>query len=607
MKSIPAWVPTDNIIAKANISQFMAELGLQKVKDFHQWTIQHYQDFWLTMINKLGIVFQTMPIQLGDFSQGLENPQWFPGAKINIVDSCFTAPATQVAIVYQDANKNMTRITYGELNSLSNRIANSLTAHGFLPGDAIGIVMPMNMEAIAIYLGIIKMGGVVVSIADSFSSKEMETRFTITNTKAVFTQDFIPWMDKKIPLYEKVCQTNVPIIILFGNKDTPLMPNRKKDIKWLDFLSNNTHFKTVSCDPMQACHILFSSGTTSLPKAIPWNHTTPIKVASDAYFHQNIQRDDILAWPTNLGWMMGPWLVFAAFINQASIAVYTGAPKDRAFGEFIQHARVTMLGLVPTLVASWKESKCMENLDWSAIKVFSSSGECSNADDMRYLMKLGGNKPIIEYCGGTEIGGAYISSTVIEDNYPTLFSTPTMGLAFTILDENRQPADIGEVAIIPPSIGLSTTLLNADHHHVYFENMPTQNGILLRRHGDQIIRLPNGYFSILGRMDDTMKLGGIKISATEIERAISGIPHITELAAIAVPGENNSGPSRLIIYAVATSELNKQEIQHEMQKRINQHLNPLFKIYDIVLINELPKTASNKIMRRLLRDQYIKS
>ena len=429
----------------------------------------------------------------------------------------------------------------------------------------------------------------------------MAARVNIAKTKAVLTQDMVPWAGKTIPLYQKICAANAPKTIVLSYQDTNAIPLRPNDCAWQNFLVDNDQFISVACDPMQACNILFSSGTTGTPKAIPWNHTTPIKSASDAYFHQNIQAGDILAWPTNLGWMMGPWLVFSALINKATIAVYNDAPKDKSFGEFIRDAKVTMLGVVPTLVATWKQSRCMEGLDWQHIKVFSSTGECSNADDMSYLMSLGGNKPVIEYCGGTEIGGAYVSSTVIEPNYPALFSTPTMGLDFMILDENGESSDLGEVAIIPPSIGLSTTLINADHHEVYYANMPTTpEGKLLRRHGDQMQRLPNGYYCILGRVDDTMNIGGIKISAAEIERSLIGLNGITETAAVALTPPDK-GPSQLVIYAATQDSLDKKTVLQEMQKRINEHLNPLFKIHDVVFLKELPKTASNKIMRRKLR------
>lgn len=605
-ETAPAWMPTQELITSANLSVFMAKLNMNDVKTFHRWTVEHYQDFWKAVITQLNIIFDKAPDKICDDVRDVESITWFPGATLNIVNSCFTAGKTEPAIIYETSNKTLHTLTYEELNLLSNRIANSLVKNGFVSGDAIGIAMPMNQFAIAIYLGIIKMGGVVVSIADSFSSEEIAIRLKISQAKAIFTQDFMRWGDKKLPLYEKVCNSSYPVKVFVTPLDAHVtLPLREGDRAWEDFLIENNQFTAVPCNPMSACNILFSSGTTGTPKAIIWNHTTPIKVASDAFFHQNICPGDVLAFPTNLGWMMGPWLIFAALINHGCIALYTGAPRDREFGEFVERAQVTMLGVVPTLVATWRQSHCMEHLDWSAIKVFTSTGECSNPEDMLYLMSLAGYKPIIEYCGGTEIGGAYISSTVIQNNYPSLFTTPTMGLNIAIIDDDGLPATLGEVAIIPPSIGLSTTLLNADHHQIYFANMPTlPDGKMLRRHGDQLKQLPHGHYSILGRVDDTMNLSGIKISAVEIERALNGLPNIIEVAAIAVSPPDN-GPSLLVIYAETTENSDKTILMREMQKKINMHLNPLFKISDIVLIRELPKTASNKIMRRVLRKQYI--
>jgi acetyl-CoA synthetase len=607
-ESAPAWLPTKDIMQNANLTSFMSTVGITDVPTFHQWSVTHYQDFWHGITQQLKIIFDQAPEKICDEKQDIESLTWFPDASMNIANSCFNAPQNVAAIIYEDTNRTIKRMTYEELNQFSNRIANSLVKQGFQPGDAIAIAMPMNPQAVAIYLGIIKMGGVVISIADSFSSEEVGTRLKIADAKAIFTQDFILWGNKKLPLYEKIKNNTHSLKIIALACNTILdLPLRENDLSFDDFLVADTQFKAVACDPMSPCNILFSSGTTGIPKAIPWNHTTPIKTASDAYFHQNISSNDILAWPTNLGWMMGPWLIFSALINHATIALYTtGAPKDREFGEFIQNAKVTMLGVVPTLVATWRQSHCMEKLDWSAIKVFTSTGECSNPEDMFYLMSLGGYKPIIEYCGGTEIGGAYLSSTVIEKNYPSLFTTPTMGLDMTIIDEAGNMASQGEVAIIPPSMGLSTTLLNADHHDIYFANMPVMSdGKKLRRHGDQIKQLPHGHYMILGRVDDTMNLGGIKISAAEIERALTGLPEIIEVAAIAVSPPDN-GPSLLVIYAATQAVLDKNIIRKEMQAKINLHLNPLFKIHDVIFTSDLPKTASNKIMRRVLRKQYMK-
>ena len=604
--SAPAWIPNENEIIKTNIARFMSKLDFKNIKDFHQWSVSYYEIFWEKIIEELSIVFKKNPQKICDLTHGIESPNWLPESKLNISDSCFTAPSSQIAIIYEDAHRHLIRLSFSDLNQLANRIANSLVAQGLKKGDAIAIVMPMNHYAVAIYLGIIKMGGIVISIADSFSSQEIETRLMIGHAKIIMTQDFIPWGEKKLPLYEKIClckRIGISTVIVVSLDETIPISLHHNDIAWNIFLVTQNEFKSVACDPMDACNILFSSGTTGTPKAVIWNHTTPIKAASDAYFHQNIQANDICTWPSNLGWMMGPWLIFSAFINHASMAIYSGSPNERKFGEFIQNAKVTLLGVVPTLVSSWRETGCMEKLDWSEIKVFSSTGESSHPEDMLYLMSLANYKPIIEYCGGTEIGGAYISSTVIENNYPSLFSTPTMGLNMTLIDEYGKPSSIGEVAIIPPSIGLSTTILNANHHDIYFENMPVLNGNILRRHGDQLQQLADGHYMALGRMDDTMNLSGIKISSVEIERALTGISDISETAAIAI---SQNGPSHLIIYAVTHAILNKELVLTEMQNKINSRLNPLFKIYDIVFVNELPKTASNKIMRRILRSKYLK-
>jgi acetyl-CoA synthetase len=453
----------------------------------------------------------------------------------------------------------------------------------------------MTAESVAIYLGIIKAGCVVVSIADSFAATEISMRLQLSNVKAIFTQDYILRAGKQLPLYQKIIEANAPkAIVLLHSSSIPL---RQGDLTWEAFLSSNEQFDAVAAEPSAHTNILFSSGTTGEPKAIPWTQTTPIKCAADGYLHQDIHPGEVIAWPTNLGWMMGPWLIYASLINRGTIALYYGTPTERGFGEFVRDARVNVLGVVPSLVSAWKTTACMQGLDWSGIKAFSSTGECSNPGDMLYLMSLAGYKPVIEYCGGTEIGGAYITGTLVQPAAPATFSTPALGLDLVILDEDGQATDKGEAFIIPPSIGLSSELLNKNHHQVYFANTPLFK-TPLRRHGDKIERLPNGYYRALGRVDDTMNLGGIKVSATEIEQVLNRVAGIVETVAIAI-SPIAGGPSQLIIYAVVVPEVEKsqEKLKMVLQDAIRQHLNPLFKIYDLVIIDKLPRTASNKVMR----------
>ncbi len=355
--------------------------------------------------------------------------------------------------------------------------------------------------------------------------------------------------------------------------------------------------------PATSTNMLFSSGTTGEPKAIAWTHLTPIKAAMDGAYHLDIQHGDVVAWPTNLGWMMGPWLIYAALINRATIALYADAPTTRGFGQFVQDAQVNVLGLVPSIVKAWRSDDRMLGLDWSRLKCFGSTGEASNAEDYLYLMMLAGYRPVIEYCGGTEIGGGYLTGTLLQNASPATFTTAALGSRFVLLDEHHQPTNSGEVFLVPPSLGYSQSLVNRNHHEVYFEGTPKgPAGEVLRRHGDELQALPGGYYRALGRVDDTMNLGGIKVSSAEIERVMDGVPGVARTAAVAVPPAGG-GPSLLVVYAVAAGE-SPADLKSKLQDAIKSKLNPLFRIHDLVLLDQMPVTASNKIMRRELRARY---
>ena len=602
-QAAPAWFPAKDEIEKTNIAAVMRELNLDSYEALHSWSVHHRADFWELMIERLGIQFHRKFSQVVDVSKGDEFPKWLVDARLNIVESCFNAPSNATAIVFQSEGSPLSTMTYGELNALTNRVANGLGAAGFQPGDPIAVNMSMHPESVAAYLGIIKAGCVVIAIADSFASDEIQMRLRIANAKGIFTQDYIRRAGRQLPLYARVVDANAPKAIVLSRGEEPQIELRNGDLTWEEFLSDSDQFDAIDCDPHDHTNILFSSGTTGEPKAIPWAQTTPIKCAVDAYLHHDIQPGDVLAWPTNLGWMMGPWLIYASLVNRGTIALYDGTATEREFGEFVQNARVTMLGVVPSIVRAWKNTSCMKGLDWHAIKAFSSTGECSNTEDMLFLMSLAGYRPIIEYCGGTEIGGGYLTGTTIQPAAPATFTTPALGLDIVICDENGQPTDNGEVFVTLPSIGLSTELLNKDHHEVYFEGTPQLPTLPpLRRHGDGVERLADGYYRIHGRVDDTMNLGGIKISSAEIEGVLNSVSGIREVAAIAVPPPDG-GPSQLVIYAVLLPGADTGSLTSSLQSAIREHLNPLFRIHDVVVVNALPRTASNKIMRRILRDE----
>ena len=595
----PAYIPDKARIERAHVTALARELGLPDYASLHRWSAEHRDAFWERAIQALGIPFRTAPRATREGSA--EDPRWLPGATLNIVDACFRAPQDKVALVLgREGEPGLRRVTYGELEAMVDRVAHGFVKLGLHPGDAVSLYMPMTLECVAAYLGILRAGGVVVSIADSFAPPEVATRNRLGQAKAILTTAAFARAGKTIDLYAKVLEARSPRAIVIGGE-----AQREGDLRWEDFLGADRTFESIPQDPYAVTNILFSSGTTGDPKAIPWTHLTPMKAAVDARYHQDVHDDDVLAWPTSIGWMMGPWLIYASLINRATMALFEGAPNTRDFLRFVREAEVTVLGLVPALVRAWRSADLVKD-ELANIRVFSSTGEASNVEDYLWLHAAAGYRaPVIEYCGGTEIGGGHITGTVVQPQSPATFSTPALGLDFVILDEHGREVkenEMGEIFLVPPSVGLSQLLLNADHAKVYYADLPRPG---LRRHGDEVEKLPGGYYRAHGRADDTMNLGGIKVSSLELERAMDRHPQVYQTAAVAwIPPAG--GADQLVVFCVPKpdAKADPKALQKELQDIVKKELNPLYRIRDVVLVDALPRTASNKIMRRELRKTY---
>ena len=596
----PKWIPSDDVVASANLTSAIHDRGLTGYDEFYEWSRTDRAGFWDYTMRRLGIRLAKAPVATLGESSTPEHPVWFPGARLNIAESCFLADPQSIAIRYQAAG-GFGEITYGQLRRQVNRVANGLTKLGIGEGDRVAIAMPMNLEAVLAYIGIVLAGAVVVSIADSFAPDEIATRLRIANADTVVTQDAIRRGDKALPMFDKVVAAGAArAIVVVTGEDVQLRP---RDITWSDFLEDDDEFDAVLRSPGDHMNLLFSSGTTGDPKAIPWTQLSPLKAASDAHYHQDVHPTDVVAWPTNLGWMMGPWLIYSSLVNRATMALTDEVPTGTGFTRFVEEAGVTVLGLVPSLVAAWRASGAAEPCDWSKIRLFSSTGEAANPHDMAYLMDLAGNKPVIDYIGGTELSGGYMTCTMLQPYIPGTFTTPTLGGGIHILDEEGHATSSGELFIEPPCVGLSVELLNRDHHEVYYADTPNI-GVVLRRHGDHIEKLDNGHYRTQGRVDDAMNLGAIKVGSGEIERVVHGTPGLQESAAIAVEPVGG-GPSKLVMYVVVDDGVDTKQLQGDMQQRIRTQLNPLFKISDVVAVDILPRTASAKVMRRSLRADYM--
>ncbi|CAI5487784.1 unnamed protein product [Closterium sp. Naga37s-1] len=698
----PVWTPTREEARQTNLGRLLDSSEGRKLLgkahdepldlpgDFLQLQRLSYDRpelYWPIVLRHLGIIFHKPPQKIFSLPEDPMEHSQLPGGR-------------WVAVVWREEWEEgapVRHMTIGELRQRAVAVAQSLQARGIRPGDPIALALPMTVHSVAAYLGVLLVGAAVVSIADSFSAREMASRLKISGAKAIVTQDFIPRGAKLLPLYSRVVEAGAPpAIVLPATEGAPRVALREGDVWWSSFQAEGQQRATdsstssvpgVSMAVDASINILFSSGTTGTPKAIPWSALSAIKAAADAWAHHDVrgaqcgtqgpdgsagedhgsaqqqqqwEGADIICWPTSLGWMMGPWLLFAALLNGATIALYNGSPLTHGFARFIQDAHVTVLGVVPSLVRSWKASGCTDGCDWSHIRLFSSTGEASLPSDYLWLMSRARyHAPVLEYCGGTEIAGAFLTASLLQPQALSCFSTPAMGCRAVLLGAEGDggvggeggsgkgarvvdPGEwrtggsggaggveggdwlMGECALMPRMLGASWKLLNADHYRVYFEGMAEFHGQRLRRHGDAVEWGAGGYWRAHGRTDDTMNLGGVKVGSVEVERVCNTAhPAVSETAAIGV-APRGGGPEELVVVAVMRGEagvgergersegkngvegrvVSEDDLRKVFSAALQAHLNPLFKVAAVWVVPSLPRNASNKVMRRVLRDLY---
>ncbi len=591
-----SWRPASAEAEATHLGQLMRARGID-FEALHAWAFDEPEAYWTHVLSELRIVFAVPPKRI------LESPnRWLPEAQLNIVQSCFERSQGEVALVRGLADGSLEYWSRDQLKARTLRVAAALRDAGIGPGDAVAIAMPMTAESVVIYLAIVWVGAAVVSIADSFSAEEIRTRLDISKTTLVFTQDHIKRGNKTIPLYPRLVEAGAESVVVLAASDALALAVRDQDQPYTDFLNRSD---SVVIEPSigaidRVSNILFSSGTTGTPKAIPWTQLTPIKAAADAWAHHDIKVGEVVVWPTNLGWMMGPWLIYASLLNGAAIGVFEGSPLGADFARFVDQAKVSMLGVVPSLVKAWRHGGALDGCNWRSIRRYSSTGEASNPADMAWLMAQAGGAPVLEYCGGTEIGGGYLCGSMVQEQRAGQFSTPVFGCRMYLLDDEGLPSSAGEVALVSPQFGASQRLLNGDHERVYFEGMPRgPSGERLRRHGDYMERMATGFYRAHGRVDDTMNLGGIKVSSAEIERVVNRLDGVVESAAVAV-SPRGGGPSELVLVVVVHGRA-IESLHPAIVAAIRDQLNPLFKVTRTVVRPSLPRTASNKVMRRVLR------
>jgi acetyl-CoA synthetase len=356
--------------------------------------------------------------------------------------------------------------------------------------------------------------------------------------------------------------------------------------------------------------ILYTSGTTGKPKGIAHTHLSfPIKAAQDMAFGTDVGRGTRISWVTDIGWMMGPWLIYGALIGGATIVIYDGAPDfpapDRMW-EFCAKHKVEILGISPTLVRALAThgDDLPKKHDLSSLRAFASTGEPWNPAPWWWLFeKVGDSRlPIINYSGGTEISGGILMNNPLVPIKPCSFSAPCPGIDADILNESGESVganQVGELAIKKPWIGMARGFWRETERYLetYWRRFPN-----IWVHGDWAMRDADGHYFILGRSDDTLKVAGKRVGPAEVESLLVGDSRVAEAAVIGVPDEvkGTAMVAFCVLKAEATENL-EAELKTVVAKDMGKPLAPS----RIHFVSALPKTRNAKVMRRVIRAAYL--
>ena len=385
-----------------------------------------------------------------------------------------------------------------------------------------------------------------------------------------------------------------------------------RDHWWHDVITEGEPLEaavdTASNDPYM---IIYTSGTTGRPKgALHVQSGFPIKAAHDMALCFDVGRNDTVFWVTDLGWMMGPWLICGGLLLGASIVLFEGTPDYPNPGRLWQVAEAsgaTVLGVAPTAVRvlmtqgdSW-----VNDADLSRLRILGSSGEPWNPGPWQWYLDVvgGGRCPIINYSGGTETSGGIVTSLPTGAMKPCGFTGPVPGMDADVLNEAGDPVRgaVGELVVRQPWVGMTRGFWNDRQRYedTYWSRFP---GIWV--HGDWAEVDEDGSWFIRGRSDDTLKVAGKRVGPAEVESAAVTHPAVQEAAAIGVPDEIK-GETIVVFVVLQTGVARTDQLEEEIRRDIGKQLGAALRPAAVHVVAELPKTRNAKVMRRVIRAAYL--
>ncbi len=560
---------------------------------------------------------------------------WFAGGKLNVSANCLdrhiaAGRADRIAYHWEaedagpddrpvtgvgSASGGRVSVTYGWLHEQTQRLANALKDRGVGKGDVVGIFMPMVPEAAVAMLACTRVGAIHNVVFGGFSADALRDRMESSEAKALITADATLRRGKPMPMKAAIDGAleelpGMETVIVFDRCGTAAPMKEGRDIGWTEALgAADPVCEPEAMDAEDPLFLLYTSGSTAKPKGIV--HTTGGYLTHATATHRmvfDLKADDVYWCAADIGWVTGhSYIVYAPLANGASSVMFEGAPdfpgRDR-WWEIVERYRVTILYTAPTVIRSFMKwgADLPAAHDLTSLRLLGSVGEPINPEAwLWYHEHIGGGRcPIVDTWWQTETGAIMISPLPgITTTKPGSATRPLPGISAEIYDHNGDVIEEGggNLVLTRPWPGMARTLFGEPERFVstYWETFGADTYLV----GDAARRDEDGYFWIVGRIDDVINVSGHRLSTMEIESALVSHPDVAEAAVIGVPDEQTG--QAIVAFAIPNDEA-PGEFSDELREHVATRIGKLARPKEIFFTDDLPKTRSGKIMRRLLRD-----
>lgn len=548
--------------------------------------------------------------------------KWFTGGKTNIVLNALdrhqrTAVRNKIALIFEGEPGDMRTYSYFELNRQVCMFANVLKGMGVRKGDIVTIYLPRIPEQIIAMLACVKIGAAHSVVYGGFSVEALADRIEDAKSKVLITADG-GWMRKKIVELKKIAdeamsrQPTIESCIVVKRTGQEVYMESGRDY-WYDDLVNlpiaSARCETEEMDAEDTLFILYTSGTTGKPKGIVHTHGgymvytyTTMKYVFD------IKDDDRWWCAADPGWITGhSYIVYAPLILGATSFMYEGAPNypyPNRWWQMIERYGISVLYTAPTAIRGLMRfgDAWPARHDLSTLRLLGSVGEPINPEAWRWYHTVIGKEkcPIMDTWWQTETGGFMITPLPETPLKPGSASFPFFGIDAEVVSEDGKPVGKGEegfLVIKTPWPGMLRTLYKDPERFKdqYWKNFPGRY-----QTGDSARIDEDGYFWIIGRMDDVIKVSGYRLGTAEVESALVSHPDVSEAAAIGLPHELKGNAIHTYVILKAGIE-GSDELSQTLVAHVAHELGPIAKPESITFVDSLPKTRSGKIMRRVLK------